>query len=596
RVDFPVSVRAHFYIRLADIEERLCAGATDRLQLSALIGAAMEARELLLMEKEKLDREAGHHGLGPREATISLYGARVHLLADFRLIFSASTCPAYLVRIHWHPDRYTIILAELIFCNSPVLATIRLFPFFPSVQQLHRRAAAVSVPPGVAEHIKSTCCPDCLDMSEQNYNLLYAVYAWTNAVVVFFSGFLVDKLGNRAGVIAFSLLCLVGSSTFAAGAHLRGTDYLLPVMLLGRLLFGAGNGSLTVVQNRLVAFWFNKKELALAFGCVLAFSRCGSVLNFFLTENIRDAIGLEWTLWFGVGLCLLGFVAAGVVSGLDVYGVRAMGLTEELQQESRRFWLLVLSIMFYYNGVFPFVADASQFINQKYSLDDKVSAYITGAVYDVSMLLSPFLGGLIRGYLALLCALLTIPVFGLLAFTTVYPLVSTLWLGVTYSFAAASMWPSLPLVVPRATLGTALGFTTSVQMIGIGVSNVVVGRILGQTDSTRSVMLDRWKLVMLYLLGNVIAAVVVTLLLNAGRQAESEPQREAQPERAWINLSKTAFAHASIESGSADANSAAGYGVDFAPRSEADERSPLLSSGSSSSGGGITSGRKHAIN
>ncbi|PAA48293.1 hypothetical protein BOX15_Mlig026155g1, partial [Macrostomum lignano] len=59
RVDFPVSVRAHFYIRLADIEERLCAGATDRLQLSALIGAAMEARELLLMEKEKLDREAG---------------------------------------------------------------------------------------------------------------------------------------------------------------------------------------------------------------------------------------------------------------------------------------------------------------------------------------------------------------------------------------------------------------------------------------------------------------------------------------------------------------------------------------------------------
>ncbi|PAA79994.1 hypothetical protein BOX15_Mlig022959g3, partial [Macrostomum lignano] len=472
-------------------------------------------------------------------------------------------------------------------------------------------------PPGVAEHISSTCCRDCLGMSEQNYNLLYAVYAWTNAVVVFFSGFLVDKLGNRAGVIAFSLLCLVGSSTFAAGAHLRGTDYLLPVMLLGRLLFGAGNGSLTVVQNRLVAFWFNKKELALAFGCVLAFSRCGSVLNFFLTENIRDAIGLEWTLWFGVGLCLLGFVAAGVVSGLDVYGVRAMGLTEELQQESRRvklqdlgqfslqFWLLVLSIMFYYNGVFPFVADASQFINQKYSLDDKVSAYITGAVYDVSMLLSPFLGGLIdiigkRGYLALLCALLTIPVFGLLAFTTVYPLVSTLWLGVTYSFAAASMWPSLPLVVPRATLGTALGFTTSVQMIGIGVSNVVVGRILGQTDSTRSVMLDRWKLVMLYLLGNVIAAVVVTLLLNAvdlkrGRKLNQSRKEKLSLER-MDQLVEDGIAHASIESGSADASSAAGYGVDFAPRSEADERSPLLSSGGSSSGGGITGGRKHAIN
>uniref|UniRef100_A0A1I8J3E6 MFS domain-containing protein n=1 Tax=Macrostomum lignano TaxID=282301 RepID=A0A1I8J3E6_9PLAT len=205
-----------------------------------------------------------------------------------------------------------------------------------------------------------------------------------------------------------------------------------------------------------------------------------------------------------------------------------------------------------------------------------------------------------RGYLALLCALLTIPVFGLLAFTTVYPLVSTLWLGVTYSFAAASMWPSLPLVVPRATLGTALGFTTSVQMIGIGVSNVVVGRILGQTDSTRSVMLDRWKLVMLYLLGNVIAAVVVTLLLNAvdlkrGRKLNQSRKEKLSLER-MDQLVEDGIAHASIESGSADANSAAGYGVDFAPRSEADERSPLLSSGGSSSGGGITSGRKHAIN
>lgn len=43
----------------------------------------------------------------------------------------------------------------------------------------------------------------------------------------------------------------------------------------------------------------------------------------------------------------------------------------------------------------------------------------------------------------------------------------------------ASMWPSIPLVVPQATLGTAMGLATSVQMVGIGVSNLVVGQILG---------------------------------------------------------------------------------------------------------------------
>lgn len=44
----------------------------------------------------------------------------------------------------------------------------------------------------------------------------------------------------------------------------------------------------------------------------------------------------------------------------------------------------------------------------------------------------------LRGVFAVGCALLTLPVFALLAFTFVPPLVSTIWLGVTYSFAAVS--------------------------------------------------------------------------------------------------------------------------------------------------------------
>ena len=44
----------------------------------------------------------------------------------------------------------------------------------------------------------------------------------------------------------------------------------------------------------------------------------------------------------------------------------------------------------------------------------------------------------LRGVFAVSCAVLTLPVFGLLAFTFVPPLVSTIWLGVTYSFAAVS--------------------------------------------------------------------------------------------------------------------------------------------------------------
>ena len=54
-----------------------------------------------------------------------------------------------------------------------------------------------------------------------------------------------------------------------------------------------------------------------------------------------------------------------------------------------------------------------------------------------------------RAILSLACAFFTLPVFGLLAFSYVHPIVSILWLGVTYSFAAVSIifFLSLHIVV-----------------------------------------------------------------------------------------------------------------------------------------------------
>lgn len=55
----------------------------------------------------------------------------------------------------------------------------------------------------------------------------------------------------------------------------------------------------SVVQNRITAYWFRDKELAMAFGITLCFSRLGSVLNFFLTESFEEDYGLKITLWGG---------------------------------------------------------------------------------------------------------------------------------------------------------------------------------------------------------------------------------------------------------------------------------------------------------
>ena len=55
------------------------------------------------------------------------------------------------------------------------------------------------------------------------------------------------------------------------------------------------------------------------------------------------------------------------------------------------------------------------------------------------------------------------------------PLPFMLMLGVSYSVCAASLWPSIQLLIDPHTVGTANGVATSIQMLGIGTCNILVG-------------------------------------------------------------------------------------------------------------------------
>lgn len=89
-----------------------------------------------------------------------------------------------------------------------------------------------------------------------------------------------------------------------------------------------------------------------------------------------------------------------------------------MKRLSLRYWLLVLTIMFFYNGIFPFIADArywkskrgraafsersrchlrrSKFVEDKYdNYTQREAAYVAGAVYDSSLVLSAGAGVLI---------------------------------------------------------------------------------------------------------------------------------------------------------------------------------------------------------
>lgn len=49
-------------------------------------------------------------------------------------------------------------------------------------------------------------------------------------------------------------------------------------------------------------------------------------------------------------------------------------------------------------------------------------------------------------------------------------------------FLQMCSWPSIAMVVPQSTLGTALALTLSIGTAGNGVCNLVIGWILGTTS------------------------------------------------------------------------------------------------------------------
>ena len=83
------------------------------------------------------------------------------------------------------------------------------------------------------------------------------------------------KYGIRAMYVVFGLFILLGQFIFSLGCQ----QYSMPVMLIGRVIFGLGGECINICQNAMIIKWFFKSEIALPLGLTISVSRLGSVLN-----------------------------------------------------------------------------------------------------------------------------------------------------------------------------------------------------------------------------------------------------------------------------------------------------------------------------
>jgi MFS family permease len=324
---------------------------------------------------------------------------------------------------------------------------------------------------------------------------MYSMYSLAAIIAVLAGGYLIDRVGVRRASLIFSALVVAGAAVVAAAPT-------LPVLYLGRVIFGMGSESMIVAQSAIIARWFRGKELAMAFGITLTVSRLGTLFSFNIEELLAHRFGFRAALWIAAALCLASMIANWVYTLLDRRAEPVLRLPEagsgdkimwsDVSKFRASYWYAVGICVAFYSAIFPFTALSTDFFHEKWGLamaSGQGLGFFEGVFYNLthmfstaqgttsiiiaaSMLLAPFAGTLVdrigrRASVMVLGSLLMIPAHLALGLTSLPPAIPMIVLGAAFVLVPACIWPSVALIVNERRTGTAYGLMTAIQNLGL---------------------------------------------------------------------------------------------------------------------------------
>ncbi|MGC1293001.1 MAG: MFS transporter [Candidatus Acidiferrales bacterium] len=323
-----------------------------------------------------------------------------------------------------------------------------------------------------------------LHFSNTDIGWLQAVYSFPNIIAMLVCGILIDRLGTRKSFSIFGVLVFVGLVVTALNPRLG-------IMISGRLLVGSGGEALALTANVGVARWFWHDELSMAFGLRGSAARLGS-----LSAQVSPAWApgaytyWRWPLLLGVGFGALCLVGAALYWRLDSRGERRFSLGHiarttkiplgEVFRFNRSFWLIAALCFTFYGCIFPFETFGQKFLIEARHVSPQTAALLVGMEPFFSLIGMPIFGLLVdryarRSLLMMFGSLLIVPVFPMLGYTNISPVVPLAMMGVAFALVPAVMWPALVYVVDKSRLGLANGMLDSVQQFGLVIINLLIG-------------------------------------------------------------------------------------------------------------------------
>jgi Na+/melibiose symporter-like transporter len=267
------------------------------------------------------------------------------------------------------------------------------------------------------------------------------------------------------------------------------------VMAAGRLLFGIGAETMIVATIVALGIWFAGRQLALAMALSISFARLGSYTVDLSPLCAPDAYASGWQapLCLAAGVMFAGCLAAWVYRRLEANaaarGVQVQGLSRErielrsLAHFNRGYWYVLALCVLFYAVIFPFRSTfAIKYFQHTGGMTLEAASVLNSHVFLAAVIATPLFGWVNdrigrHGLLLTLGAASLVAAFCVLGATDLSPGVSTALIGVAFSLVPAVLWPAVTLLVAPQRLGTAYGFMTMLQNIGMAGANFTAGAL-----------------------------------------------------------------------------------------------------------------------
>ncbi|RHY09639.1 hypothetical protein DYB25_011586 [Aphanomyces astaci] len=264
------------------------------------------------------------------------------------------------------------------------------------------------------------------------FGALNAAVSVPNMLLPFVDGHVLDVQGH-VSVVYFLLAMCMGHIvvTFALATH---TFWLA---LMGRVVFGVGEGSVVVGARAMVSYWFDASELTFAMGVMVA------------TTSVSKMLA------------------------------------------KATFWVLVVLHVVFINVFHLFQNISSSCLYQVHGYS-VVKSGLVSSLSHVLVLFSPLVGLVIdrldgRVPIIVLSAVLGVVAYGLLLFTSTPSTVSLLIVSFCLASTPAVLMACVPLNIPKSQFGLTLAFgiVEVIDATGSTVGNLVVGCLRDATVAAR---------------------------------------------------------------------------------------------------------------